>query len=159
MDTSKINLVIDVIDNALNDDTMLWYPLFSWAEKKTGVSRFRLLLVILCVISLNILFKVGLIFISNTVSFVYPAYQTIKILETQWPLWTFSNIQSIQWLMYWMIYSVIMILEQSLKFILVLVPFYQLIKAVFLVWCFLPIKNNGSIFIYSVYLIRSHDYD
>lgn len=159
MDKSKITLVIEMIDNILHDETMPWDVPFSWAEKKVGISRFRMLLTIICVISMNMIFGIGSNFLSNVVCLMYPAYQTIKIIATQRPLNIFSNIENMKWVMYWLVFTAVLIVEQPLEFILALVPLYQLVRTVFFAWCFLPIKNNGSMFIYNLYFIKGHKYD
>lgn len=158
MDTSKINMLIDVIDNTLHDEAMPWHEPFTWVEQKTGVGRFRVLLTVICAISMNMVFGYGTLFFSNMVSFTYPAYQTVKIIETQRPLWIFDDTQSVQWVMYWMVYTAVMIVELQLKYVLALVPLYQLAKTVFIAWCFLPIRHNGSMYFYNLYLIKHGEY-
>ena len=97
----------------------------------------------------------------NAIGFVYPAYCSIKALETS------SKDDDTQWLTYWVVLaffsvvdyfagSIIIIIDISLHpccpspdFIIGWVPFYWTCKCLFLVWCMAPIEANGAVVIYS----------
>jgi len=53
-----------------------------------------------------------------------------------------------KWLTYWVVYSVFHLLEFFTDIFFFWVPFYWFFKCVFLVYCFAPIANNGSVVIY-----------
>lgn len=54
-----------------------------------------------------------------------------------------------QWLTYWVVFAAFSVVEFFSDIIFGWFPFYWLAKIVFLVWCFVPIKNNGSMVIYA----------
>ena len=51
--------------------------------------------------------------------------------------------------MYWIVYSIINILEIVLEIFLVWLPMYFLLKFLFLTWCMAPISANGSHIMYA----------
>lgn len=52
-------------------------------------------------------------------------------------------------LTYWVVFATFSVVEFFSDIIFGWFPFYWLAKIVFLVWCFVPIKNNGSMVIYT----------
>lgn len=51
--------------------------------------------------------------------------------------------------MYWIVYSIINVLEIVLEIFLVWLPMYYLLKFLFLSWCMAPITANGSHVMYA----------
>ncbi len=51
--------------------------------------------------------------------------------------------------MYWIVYSIINVLEIVLEVFLVWLPMYYLFKFLFLTWCMAPITANGSHVMYA----------
>lgn len=94
------------------------------------------------VLSVYLVFGPGAQLISNVVGFVYPAYCSIKALETK------SSEDDTRWLTYWVVFSVFTIADTFSGFLLSWIPFYWLLKVLFLVWCFAP-QLNGSLIIYN----------
>ncbi|XP_063238276.1 receptor expression-enhancing protein 5-like isoform X2 [Bacillus rossius redtenbacheri] len=78
----------------------------------------------------------------NIFGFVYPAYASIKALET------LKKEDDTKWLTYWVVFAFFSIIEFFSGFILHWFPFYWLLKSMFHLWCFVPIENNGSQIIY-----------
>ena len=97
--------------------------------------------------------------LANTVGFAYPAYCSIKALESS------VKADDTQWLTYWVVFAFFSVIvyfagSQTLLLLLLLilplpdfiagwVPFYWLSKCLFLVWCMAPMENNGAVIIYS----------
>lgn len=52
-----------------------------------------------------------------------------------------------QWLMYWVVFAKFSILEGTVMFLLEYIPFYYVVKTVFMVWLFHP-KFRGAEIIY-----------
>lgn len=50
---------------------------------------------------------------------------------------------------YWVVFATFSVVEFFSDIIFGWFPFYWLAKILFLVWCFVPIKNNGSMLIYA----------
>merc|ERR1711972_938603 len=88
-------------------------------------------------------FGFGAQLLANIVGFVYPAYCSIRALE--------SSVKSddTQWLTYWVVFAAFSVVEYFADFIAGWVPFYWLSKCLFMVWCMAPLENNGSALIYS----------
>lgn len=143
MDVSKVNVVIDVIEHALHDTTKPWHGPFGWVENQTGVGRFRVLLGLVTVLSFYLILGYGATISSNAIGFVYPAYATIALIMETPPQQSSAAVIN-KWFTYWMTFTAVLIVEQHCAFILSLIPFYLLMKTVFLLWCFMPLNNNGA---------------
>jgi len=79
----------------------------------------------------------------NFIGFLYPAYQSIKAIESD------NSNDDTEWLMYWVVYSLFSVAEYFSDFLLSWFPLYYLGKCFFLLWCMSPRENNGSRFIYT----------
>ncbi|KAH0474855.1 MAG: uncharacterized protein KVP18_003821 [Porospora cf. gigantea A] len=75
--------------------------------------------------------------ITNLVGFCYPAWQSVKAIE--------SGKDHSQWLTYWVVFAFISSCEIFVEFILHWVPFYYIIKSVFLLWLFLPTFSGATV--------------
>jgi len=81
-------------------------------------------------------------YITCLVGVTLPAYWSIKAIESP----EFDDDK--QWLTYWAIYGMFTLLDQFANFILKILPFYFVIKIVFLIWCFMP-NTMGALFIFN----------
>ncbi|XP_071170784.1 receptor expression-enhancing protein 5-like isoform X3 [Mytilus edulis] len=84
----------------------------------------------------------GAQFVCNFVGFLYPAYASVKAIESS------QKEDDTQWLTYWVVYSFFALVEFFADIFLFWIPFYWFLKCVFLVWCMAPIASNGSQMIY-----------
>ena len=80
-------------------------------------------------------------YITCIVGIVLPTYWSIKAIETKEPD------DDKQWLTYWSVYAVFTFFDLFSYWILKIIPFYFIIKLLFLVWCFMP-NTQGAIIIY-----------
>ncbi|XP_018010521.1 receptor expression-enhancing protein 5 isoform X2 [Hyalella azteca] len=81
--------------------------------------------------------------ISNLVGFLYPAYCSVKALESS------TKADDTKWLTYWVVFATFSLIDTFSGFILSWLPFYWLAKVLFLVWCFSSSDFNGSTVIYN----------
>merc|ERR1711976_258788 len=78
--------------------------------------------------------------ICNLVGFVYPAYASIRAIETP------QKDDDTQWLTYWVVFATFSILEYFSGFIMSYFPFFYVLKFAFLLWLLSPLHNGARIF-------------
>jgi receptor expression-enhancing protein 5/6 len=111
-------------------------------EEKTGVKRTYFVIGLAVVVALWLVFGYAASFISSFLGFLYPAYASVKAIESV------RTEDDTQWLTYWVVYSAFGMVEFFADIFLSWFPFYYLAKMLFLGWCMAPISSNGSQFIY-----------
>jgi receptor expression-enhancing protein 5/6 len=110
---------------------------------KLRISRPAYLVFALLVVSLAMI-VIGLAeqFIVNILGILYPAFQSIKAIQsegiTQNLNFLANSEDDKQWLTYWIVFSLTQIADSTFGFALGFVPFYHLIKLIFLVSLFHP---------------------
>jgi receptor expression-enhancing protein 5/6 len=90
----------------------------------------------------------------NLLGFVYPAFKSCQAIDSE------DKDDDTQWLTYWVVYAAFGIIEYFTDIFLGWVPFYFLAKCAFLVWCMLPMENNGSVIIYHRFIkpfVKKHE--
>ena len=71
---------------------------------------------------------------------LYPAIKSIEALETKDTLGDDK-----QWLTYWTIYGIFILLDEFAGFILHYIPFYHFAKVCFLIWLFNPATLGAAL--------------
>jgi len=97
-------------------------------------------------IGLWLIFGYGGGLVCFLVGFIYPAYQSIKAIESS------NKEDDTQWLTYWVVFSAFIVVEYVSDLLVYWFPLYWFFKCLFLVWCFAPVKWNGSNVIYQRFL-------
>lgn len=86
-------------------------------------------------------------YITNVVGIIYPAYWSIKAIESQ------ETDDDKQWLTYWVVFSLFSIIDLFSGFVLKFIPFYFFFKLIFLIWLFMP-NFRGATYVYDWFLVK-----
>ncbi|XP_065604895.1 receptor expression-enhancing protein 6 isoform X2 [Cyrtonyx montezumae] len=111
-------------------------------EARTGVHRLYLATGSLAFLGLYLMFGYGAALLCNLIGFIYPAYVSIKAIESS------SKEDDTMWLTYWVVYGIFSVAEFFSDIFLYWFPFYYAGKCLFLVWCMAPVSWNGSQVLY-----------
>ncbi|KAI8144594.1 TB2/DP1, HVA22 family-domain-containing protein [Fennellomyces sp. T-0311] len=101
-------------------------------ERLTGVPKTTVVLGAAAVFLVMIFFNIAGQLLTGLVSWGYPAYASFKAIETPTPE------DDKQWLTYWTVIGFVQIVEYFSDLLLFWIPFYFLIKTVFVLWLTLP---------------------
>ncbi|KAF4528346.1 hypothetical protein B566_EDAN006601 [Ephemera danica] len=140
---SQVTALKDNLDKSLHEEGRPWTPILGKAEEKTGVKRTYIVLAVLALLGLYLLFGYGAQLLCNVIGFIYPAYCSMKAIESR------AKEDDTKWLTYWVVFAVFSLFEFFSDLLLSWFPFYYLAKCLFLAWCFAPIQTNGSLVVYN----------
>jgi receptor expression-enhancing protein 5/6 len=138
----QLELAISKIDEFMVAHPMLsQYDRLADIEKKTGYPKAAFFSLIVAFIVSIISLLGGMKLISDLIGFVYPAYMSFKAIESA------GNEDDVQWLTYWVVFATFSIAESTIMFVLDYIPFYFIVKSVFMAWLFHP-KFMGAALVY-----------
>jgi len=139
---AHLQMVRERVEAVLNDNSTPVGKYAAKAEEMTKVKRIHLAAGVAVFVLLYLAFGYGSQLLCNAIGFVYPAYASLKALETPGPD------DDKKWLTYWVVFAAFSLVEFFGDIVLGWVPFYWLCKCFFFVWLMLPGSFNGSLRIY-----------
>ncbi|XP_026675177.1 receptor expression-enhancing protein 5-like isoform X2 [Ceratina calcarata] len=139
---ARISAIKQSLENVLNDETKAWTKYLAKVEKKSGVDRLYIFLGIIAGSALYLVFGAGQQLVSNVFGFLYPAYCSMKALESP------TKDDDTKWLTYWVVFASMTIIEFFSDCILCWFPVYWLFKCLLYIWLMAPIERNGSVTLY-----------
>ncbi|EDW61900.1 receptor expression-enhancing protein 5 isoform X1 [Drosophila virilis] len=149
LDNSKVS-----VDRALRDPAKPWTKGFDLVEQRTGVDRVKIFTGAAAFCALYLIFGWGAQLLCNIIGVMYPAYVSIHAIESS------TKQDDTKWLTYWVTFGIFTVIEFFSHVLTQVIPFYWLLKCGFLIWCMLPMENNGSVIIYNKlvrpYFLKHH---
>ncbi|XP_044745548.1 receptor expression-enhancing protein 5 isoform X2 [Coccinella septempunctata] len=139
----KILAIKEQVNASLHDTNKPWTKCFEEAEKKSGVDRLYIFVGLIGIVGAWLVFGFAAQLVCNFVGFIYPAYASMKALESK------NKDDDTKWLTYWVVFACFSVVEFFSDFIVGWFPLYWLIKCLFLFWMMIPIESSGSAVIYS----------
>ncbi|CAD8124852.1 unnamed protein product [Paramecium sonneborni] len=106
--------------------------------KKLGVRPAHLVFSLLVTSLISIVLGIAARFLSTFVSMIYPAYRSIKAIETS------NKDDDKQWLSYWILFSIITLADSTIGCLLEFIPFYHVLKLSIFVVLFHPNINGAE---------------
>ncbi|KAI3378182.1 hypothetical protein SNEBB_004651 [Seison nebaliae] len=139
--TQLKNRFNEICNNILDNDTAFGRRM-KQLEVQTGINRRHLLFGGIGLLSVYLVFGYGANFISNFIGTIYPAYMSIHAIESK------PKDDDTKWLIYWVVFSMFVIIESVTSWFTSWLPLYWLTKCIFLIWCMTPGHAGGSSIIY-----------
>jgi len=101
---AHIQPFVDMLEKKLQEKNA-FTDLLATAEKKTGVKRLYLVSGGAAFLSLWLIFGYGAQLLCNCIGFVYPAYASVKAIESP------PKGDDTKWLMYWVVFALFSVVE------------------------------------------------
>ena len=121
-----------------------WKEIMNSIKEKTGIDGIYVTIFLsICVffVYLGILGSL----ITSLVGTLYPGFSTIKAIQ--------KNKNKKEWLTYWVVFGSFLIFDMFSNIIVKFIPFYFVMKILFLIWMFIP-GSNGCRLVYEFLIIK-----
>ena len=132
----QINIYIDQFSEKLDS-----VPTIKNISEQTGVKSALLALACIFLVVCFIVYGLGANLLCEVMGISYPAYMSYRAIEKH------LDKQYKQWLSYWMIFGFIKVWDDNTDILHQWIPFYYLLKLVFVIWLFYP-RFHGAEKIY-----------
>jgi len=134
---SQMEKIRSEINNKLHEKNQLT-DMLAKAESKTGVDRLYMVLGVVGLLSLYLIFGHYAEFLCNLIGFLYPAYASIKAIESQ------NKADDTQWLTYWVIFALFSLVEFGSEVIEGWFPIYWICKFAAILYLYLPMTKGAQ---------------
>lgn len=122
-----------------------WHEQMEIIHQKTGIEgKYVVIGLLACLLIVSVGFFERII--TNLIGTIYPAYWTMKSIQSQ-------NDDDKYWLTYWVVFAFFSLVDVFSGFLMKLIPFYFILKIVFLVWLFMP-NTQGCYYVYYFVIIK-----
>ena len=121
-----------------------WKEIMNSIKEKTGIDGIYLIIFLSICVLLVYLGIFGAL-ITSLVGTLYPGFSTIKAIQ--------KNKNKKDWLTYWVIFGSFLIFDMFSNIIVKFIPFYFVLKILFLIWMFIP-GSNGCKLVYEFLISR-----
>ncbi|XP_067125217.1 receptor expression-enhancing protein 5-like [Centruroides vittatus] len=139
--------MMDVVSDKLHSDNK-YTRILKNLEEKTKCDRFYIFSFIAIIVAAYTAVGFGKEFLCTFTSIVYPIYASVSSVEQ-------NNLEETRKLLiYWVIFALIHLFETFFDAVVTLIPYYWMLKMIFLVFCFAPISNNLSVFLRQSFLLK-----
>ncbi|CAI2332901.1 unnamed protein product [Caenorhabditis sp. 36 PRJEB53466] len=110
-------------------------------EETTGQKREYLAYALVALNCVYMIIGSGAEFVCNLIGIAYPAYVSVKAIRSV------ETSDDTAWLIYWAVFATFALIDYFAMSIMSVFPFYWVIKALFLVYLYLP-QTQGSTVLY-----------
>ncbi len=108
-------------------------------QQKTGIKGIYVVLALILSVVL-VYYNIFDSVITNLVGTLYPAFWTIKSIEKD------DLSEQKNWLTYWAVFGFFILIDMFSPIIVKFIPFYLVMKILFLIWMFMPGTNGSKLF-------------
>ena len=115
-----------------------WKEIMNSTKEKTGIDGIYVIIFLSICVLLVYLGIFGSL-ITSLVGTLYPGFSTIKSIQ--------KNTKKKEWLTYWVVFGCFLIFDMFSNIIVKFIPFYFVLKILFLIWMFIP-GSNGCKLVY-----------
>lgn len=136
----QVNQKLSEIEKALDG-----IPAVQKITEKAGVPTRYLILGVVGFLLFLMVFGFGADVICNFIGTAYPAYMSIKAIESP------GEQDDKLWLTYWVIFSIFRVVDDWVEVLFSWIPFFFVFKLVFLVYLFAP-QTKGAVTIYDSFV-------
>lgn len=133
----KMTIVNDALQDLLIDRSKPWYDAFHWAWNRYGIRPLDSLLAAAIALAVLLSFGFGTTIVGVLIGVWYPLRRSLALIAAPRP----AETDAVELLSYWQIFTGVLFMDKYIGFLLRAIPFYFLVKTVFLVWC---LSSGGS---------------